>query len=136
MPPDDMPSHIKNPVSRERLDQFSRFLTHTTPRGQDVYWDQRRQLLGKELSVANILRGDMPANLIMVRAIEEMLHHGQIGLARTLIMNMVGEFKMTMSFDGMFIEQLLSNKIEYAQTQNVHEYVHPAERRGLFGRRR
>ena len=137
MTPDIVPSELGSPVDRQRLDQFKRFLTHSPPKGQEDYWNERSQLLGPELSVANLERTDMMANTKVVMAILELLENGQIGLARFLMTMYINDLKSTMSLEGVdkkFIGQLLSHKIEYSQTQAVHEYQHPAQKKGFFRR--
>jgi len=137
MSPDINPSDLGKPVDRQRLDQFKRFLTHSPPKGQEDYWNERSQLIGPEQSVANLERGDMLANNKVVVAIQELLESGQIGLARFLMTLYINDLKSTMSLEGVdkkFIGQLLSHKIEYSQTGVTHEYVHPAEKKGFFRR--
>ena len=131
-------------ATKQNIDQYSRFLKPTIPDGQLEYYNPRMPLVSKELSVGNILREDMLGHIPMEYAILDLLDEGQIGLARMLMTSFQGEFKMTMSFDGKFLEHIASNKFEYSQEQHVYE--HPLEEEaqakkkggflsGLFGRR-
>ena len=43
------------------------------------------------------------------------------------------EFKMSMSFEGRFMDQITTNKFEYTQHQDIHEHVEPVRRKGMFG---
>lgn len=115
------------------MDQFSRFLTPTQPKGYNEFYDERKQLMGKELSVANLEKEDIECYEKMINVAQEMLIYGQDLMARTIMISMVSGLKLSMSLEGMFIENLLANKIEYAQTQTVHEYQHAPEKRGIFG---
>lgn len=132
--PDSDVIELLNRQEGKRLDQFSRFLLPTQPKGiDDVYYEERKQMTGKELSVANLEWEHMGSFVRMFDCGEEFLLYEQEITARYILNKLIAELKLSMSKDGMFIEQLLSKKIEYAQTQNVHEYTHTPEKRGLFG---
>ena len=123
------------PSISERIDQFSRFLEPTIPPGQLDYYNPRKPLIGKELSVANIDRRDLPAYLFVEEAILEFLEAGQIGLARFLMITFQAELKLTMSIDGRFMDFIGKTKLEYEHKQHIIE--HPVERkRGWFGKRK
>ena len=117
------------------IDQFSRFLEPTIPKGQEQYYNERKPLISKELSVGNIERTDMPAFFDMEDAILELLEEGQIGLARFLMTRFQSELKLTMSFDAKFMEYIASNKFEYTQRQDIHEHVEHPKKKGWFGGR-
>ena len=119
--------------NKQTIDQYSKFLEPTIPKGQEDYYNSRKPLISKELSVGNIERYDMIGNLDMYDAILEFLEEGQIGLARFMMTRFQGEFKMSMSFDGMFMDQITTNKFEYTQKQDITEHVQPMKRKGMFG---
>ena len=120
-------------ATRQNIDQYSRFLKPTIPKGQLNYYNPRMPLVGKELSIGNIQREDMISYLNIEESVLEFLEEGQIGLARFMMTLFQGELKLSMSFDGMFMEYISTNKFEYTQTQHLHE--HPAEqkRKGFLG---
>jgi len=133
MPEPDM-QHMLSVQRDKRLDQFSRFLLPTKPEGlDDEYYNERKQMMGKELSVANLEWEHMRSFVRMFDCGEEFLLVNQEITARYILNKLIMELKLSMSKDGMFIDKLLSNRIEYSQTQNVHEYTHQPEKRGLFG---
>ena len=124
-------------LSKQSIDQYSRFLEPTIPRGQSEYYNERKPLISKELSVGNIEREDMISYLDMEQAILEFLEEGQIGLARFLMTTFQSELKLSMSFGGRFMEQITTSKFEYTQKQDIHEHVEPVPRKGLiFGRKK
>jgi len=67
------------------------------------------------------------------QAILEFLEEGQIGLARFLMTTFQSELKLSMSFDGRFMEQITTSKFEYSQKQDIHEHIEPVKRKGIFG---
>jgi len=129
----DIPSNVGN---KQTIDQYSKFLEPTIPKGQEDYYNARKPLISKELSVGNIERTDMIGNLDMYDAILEFLEEGQIGLARFMMTRFQGEFKMTMSFDGLFMDQITTSKFEYTQKQDITEHVLPVKRKGILGGRK
>jgi len=120
-------------AGKRSIDQYTKFLEPTIPKGQESYFNERKPLISKELSVGNIERTDMVGNFEMEDAILEFIEEGQIGLARFLMTRFQSELKLTMSFDGRFMEYIGSNKIEYSQRQDIHEYVEPVKRKSMFG---
>jgi len=119
--------------SKQSIDQYSRFLEPTIPRGQQDYYNERKPLISKELSVGNIERQDMPSHLDTEDAILEFLEEGQIGLARFMMTRFQSELKLSMSFQARFMEQITTSKFEYTQKQDIHEHTDAPVRRGLFG---
>ena len=134
MPEQTTPSHY--PTPKQNIDQFSRFLKPTIPEGQLDYYNPRMPLVGKELSIGNIQREDMISYIDTEQAILEFLEEGQIGLARFMMTIFQSELKLSMSFDGLFMEYISTNKFEYTQTQHVHEHLEPTEKKGFLGRRK
>ena len=121
---------------KQSIDQYSRFLQPTIPKGQLDYYNPRMPLLGKELSIGNIEREDMISYLTTEEAILEFLEEGQLGLARFMMTLYQSELKLSMSFEGMFMEYISTNKFEYKQTQDVTEHVDLPKKRGFFGGRK
>jgi len=126
----EMPPQIN---TKQSIDQYSKFLEPTMPKGQEEYYNSRKPLIGKELSVGNIERADMIGNFDMEDAIMDFMDEGQIGIARFLMTRFQSEFKMSMSFDGRFMDQITTNKFEYTQHQDIHEHIEPVRRKGMFG---
>lgn len=127
----DMPKNMN--FDKKTIDQYSKFLEPTIPKGQEKYFNERKPLISKELSVGNIERGDMISYLDMKDAILEFLEEGQMGLARFLMTRYQGELKLSMSFEGKFMEYISSNKMEYTQHQDIHEHHDIPKRTGFFG---
>lgn len=124
-------------IQKKRLDQYKSFLDPTLADDQIEYYGPIRPLIGPELSVANIEREDTLSFLKTEYTTQEMFANGQDDLGLLLMTTMTAELKLTMSRDGLVVDNIFSNKMEYTQTQNVHEYQHMAERkrRGIFGGR-
>lgn len=123
-------------IDKQRLDQISRFLQPTLPKGEEERYRILRPLVGKEMSMGNILREDMNANDFMNYGIQELFLFGQEDLGFTFLTNFLAEFKMTMSIDHIMIDGVTKSKMEYAQTYTVHEHQHqePGPKKGLFRR--
>ena len=117
----------------KRLTIADRFLQPTIPSGNDVFYNLIKQTIGKELSVANLEREDMLSFLWQIGTAQVFLLYGQERLSRFLMNMLVSELKLTMSKDNEFAHLLFKDSLEYTQTQNVHEYVHQPQKRGLFG---
>lgn len=122
-------------LEKKRLDQYKSFLNPTLADNQDDFYGPIRPLIGPELSVANLEKEDILSYLLTVGCAQEMFANGQDDLGLFIMTNMTAELKLTMSRDGLVVENIFSNKMEYSQTQTLHEYQHPAERKkwSLFG---
>lgn len=121
-------------IQKKRLDQYKNFLQPTVADDQVEYYGPIRPLIGPELSVANIEREDTLSYLKAEYAVQEMFANGQDDLALLLMTTFTAELKLTMSCDAKVLDNIFSNKMEYSQTQNVHEYQHmPEKKKGLFG---
>jgi len=120
---------------KQNIDQYSRFLKPTIPEGQLGYYNPVMPLVGKELSIGNIERSDMLGHLPMISCIQILLSYGQLGLHRDMMIKFQSELKLTMSFEGRFMEQIASNKFEYTQEQHVYEHglEEPKKKKGLLG---
>jgi hypothetical protein len=112
---------------KQRMDQISRFLQPTIPRGEEDRYRVLKPLIGKEMSMGNIMREDMNSNDLMNYGIQELFMFGQEDLAFMFLTNFTAEFKMTMSIDHIMIDGVTKSKIEYDQTYTVHEHQHPPE---------
>lgn len=123
-------------LSKQSIDQYSRFLEPTIPKGQLDYYNDRKPLISKELSVGNIERTDMVSYLDMEDAILEFLEEGQIGCARFLMTRFQSELKLSMSFDANFMKQITTSKFEYTQKQDIHEHMETPKKMGIFGGKR
>ena len=123
-------------IDKQRLDQISRFLQPTIPRGEEERYRILKPLVSKEMSLGNIQREDMISNIRMNYGIQEFFMFGQEDLAFTFLTCFLAEFKMTMSIDCKMLESLTKSKLEYAQTYTVHEHQHTEEgpRKGLLRR--
>lgn len=126
----DMPREISH---KQTIDQYSQFLEPTIPKGQHEYYNDRKPLIAKELSVGNIERTDMIGYFDVEDAILEFFEEGQIGLGRFLMTRFQTEIKLTMSFDGRFMDQISTSKFEYTQKQDITEHIQPQQKRGIFG---
>lgn len=131
------PDTIGNPnvTSKQNIDQFSRFLEPTIPPGQLEYYNPRKPLIGKEPSIGNIERTDMIAYIDVEQAILEFLEEGQVGLARFMMTIFQSELKLSMSFEGRFMEYIATNKFEYVQKQDITEHIDQPKKKGIIFRR-
>ena len=129
----NMPDLPREMTHKQTIDQYSQFLEPTVPKGQNEYYNDRKPLISKELSVGIIERGDMISYFDLEDAILEFMEEGQLGLARFLMTRWQSEIKLTMSFDGRFMDQISTSKFEYVQKQDITEHVEAPKRRGLFG---
>ena len=131
-----MPEQIRPPSIRDIQEKFSAIemlLKATEPVGYHDYYNPRSPLLGKELSIGVIDKTDMLANDMMSWAILEYFYHGQFDLAFDLMTWYQNDWKASMSVDGMLLTSLTSQEVKYTQKQELHEFQHPAQKKGLFG---
>jgi hypothetical protein len=125
-----------NRPAKQNIDQYSKFLLPTIPKGQFDYYNSFMALIGKETSTGNIFREDMMGHIPMVTCIIKLTNYGQLGLSRRFTIGFLSELNLTRSFDARFLEIIGSNKLEYTQEQHIYE--HPAEeiggkKKGIFG---
>jgi len=123
------------PAMEDRFNNISLFLKATQPDGYDAYYNPRKPLLGKELSVGSIDKTDMLANDMMAWTILELFYEGQIDVAWDLMTWYQNDWKASMSIDGKLLDSLTSQEYKYSQTQTLHEFQHPPKKRGLFSRK-
>ena len=106
----------------DKLDNVSLFLEPTRIEGQYDYDNQRRPLVGKELSVAVITRDDIEGNMESVYTALEMLDEGQMSLGFFIMKVMQSEFKMSMSIDGEFMKNITKTEMSHTYTQHVYSH--------------
>lgn len=126
----DLPQQI---TTKQNIDQYSRFLEQRLPKGQENYYENRMPLISKGISVANIEREDMPSYLAVENLILEALCEGQIGLARDGMTKWMTELGLTMSFKGLFMDLIATNKFQYTQKQDMYEHVEYPKKKGFLG---
>ena len=117
----------------KRLTIADRFLQPTIPLGNDTFYNLIKQIIGKELSVANLERTDLASYIWQSTTAQVFLLYGQERLSRFLMNMMISELKLTMSIGNEFAHLLFKDSLEYTTTQNVHEYSHQPQKRGFFG---
>jgi len=128
------PSGYEQRPDKKRLDQYKSFLIATQADDQNTFYGPIRPLIGPELSVANLEREDLLSFIKTEYCAQEMFANGQDDLGLLIMTTMTAELKLSMSKDGLVVGNIFSDKIEYSQTQEVHEYQHPVEKkRGFFG---
>ena len=122
-------------IEKKRLDQYKRFLDPTLADDQLEYYGPIRPLIGPELSVAVLEKEDMYSYILQVKTAQEMAANGQDDLLMLIQTTMTSELKLSMSREGTVVDHIFGNKMEYSQTQTLHEYQHPMEKKrtGLFG---
>ena len=131
----DEPSNLSRQLSeKKRLDQYKNFLNPTLADHQDDYYGPIRPLIGPELSVAYLEREDVLSYVRTEYATQEMFANGQDDLGLLLMTTMIAELKLSMSVDGKVVDNIFSNKMEYSQTQTLHEYQHLPEKKKTFGK--
>ena len=123
-------------LEKKRLDQYKNFLDPTLADDQEDYYGPIRPLIGPELSVANLEREDILSYLKTEYTTQEMFANGQDDLGLLLMTTMIAELKLSMSKEGLVVENIFSNKMEYSQTQTLHEYQHlPDKKKRFLGRK-
>ena len=120
---------------KERLTNVERFLGPTLPKGRDEYYNTIRPLMGKELSLGILDKTDVGSNLITVQCARMFIRYGQEITGRGIMTDLIAEMKFSGSIDGTMLDAIFKEKIQYEQTQHVHEHTEPTPRKGLFGKR-
>jgi hypothetical protein len=120
----------------QRTHTIEMLLKATQPKGYTDYYNPRLPLVGKELSIGAIDKTDMMANDVMSWTILELFYHAQFDLAFDFMTWYQNDWKASMSIGGELLRNLTSPEYRYTQTQNVHEYQHRPEKRGLLGGRK
>jgi hypothetical protein len=119
--------------NEKRLTIADKFLQPTIPTGNENFYNMVRQTIGKELSVANLQREDIPSYVLGTECAQTFLIKGLDMRARRIMNTIVSELKLSMSIDAEFAHLLFKDTLEYTQTQNVHEYVHQPVKKGFLG---
>jgi len=120
-------------MDKERLTNIERFLSATLPKGRDEWYNKIRPLMGKELSLGILDKTDVMSYLLMVQCARMFLSHGQEITGRGIMTDMIAELKLSASIEGTMIEVVFRDKIQYEQTQHVHEHLEPAPKRSMWG---
>ena len=118
---------------KQEIDQYRSFLKPTLADDQDDFYGPIRPIIGPELSVAYLDKEDIGSYIITITCIQELFANGLDDLGMEAMTGMTAELKLSMSIGARVLDSIFSNKIEYLQTQNVHEYSHRPEKKGLFG---
>ena len=90
-------------------------------------------LISKGISIANIKREDMNSYIAIENVILEALSEGQIGIARFWMTRWMTELGLTMSFEGLFMDLIATNKFQYTQKQDLYEHVDYPKKKGFLG---
>ena len=117
---------------KKRLTIADKFLQPTMPTGNVDFYNRVRQTIGKEHSVANIQREDVPSYILGDDLAQTYVIKGLDMRARRIMNNIITELKTSMSIDNEFAHLLFKDTLEYTQTQNVHEYVHQPPKKSFF----
>ncbi len=120
---------------KDRLTNAERLLLPTLPAGRDEYYNKIRSLMGKELNLAILDKTDVGSNLVTVQCARMMFCYGQEQTGRGIATDFLAELKMTSSIGGAMLDAIFQEKIQYEQTQNIHEYTEPPAKRSIFGRK-
>ena len=132
----DEPEHMAvNRYTKREIDQYRSFLLPSTADDQDDYYKPIRPTIGPELSVANLEKEDGTSYRSTILFILMAFNYGLDDLAMRVMTIMTAELKMSMSFQARVLDHIFSNKIEYTQKQEVHDYQHLDRRPGFFGRK-
>lgn len=118
---------------KERLSTVERFLGPTLPKGRDEWYNKIRPLMGKELSLGILEKTDIGGYLLTVQCARMFLLHGQEITGRGIMTDMIAELKLSGSIDGTMVENIFREKIQYEQTQHVHEHTEPQPRKKWIG---
>lgn len=122
-------------IDQERINQYTRILSGTIPKGEDDWYNKMRQLLGKELSLANLEKEDISSYLRRIQTAQTLVLHGYEIRGRRIMLELISELKLTGSVGGLILEHIFSNRVQYEQTQHIHEHSEQPQKRGLLGRR-
>ena len=131
---DQMPGPIRQ--DEKRFTTIERFLDSTKPKKADDWFDQIRPLWGKELSLGILDKHDIMSYLLTIETAMTFLSYNIERTGRKIMVKLIAELKLSGSIDGTMIENIFREKIQYEQTQHVHEHTEQQPRRGLLGGRR
>lgn len=130
--------HMPGPTSqgRERLTNVERFLDSTKPVKADAWFDEIRPLWGKELSMGILDKNDIWSYLLTIDVAMSLLSHNIERTGRKVMVKFISELKLSGSINGTMIDNIFREKIQYEQTQNIHEHSQQQPKRGILGRRK
>jgi len=131
----DEPGRMPLWRDKERLSTIERFLTPTLPKGRDEWYNKIRPIQGKELSLGILDKTDILSHLKQAQAARIFYRHGQEVGARGVMSDFVAELKLSGSIDGTTLSNIFRDKIEYEQTQHVHEHIDQPKKRSFLGGR-
>jgi len=120
---------------KERLSTIERFLSPTVPKGRDEWYNKIRPIMGKELSLGILEKTDIYSHLKQAQTSRIFYLHGQEVIARGVMSDFIAELKLSGSIDGTTLSNIFRDKIEYEQTQHVHEHIDQPQKKKLFGGR-
>ena len=120
-------------IDPKRLLHIERFLDATLPKGRDEWYEKIRPLMGKELSVGILEKTDVGSYLLTVQCARMFLLHGQEITGRGIMTDMIAELKLSASINGTMLENIFREKIQYEQTQHVHEHTEPPPKKKWLG---
>jgi|GEM_PF-7046686 len=126
-----MPGPIRQ--DQKRFTTIERFLDSTKPKKADEWFDQIRPLWGKELSLGILDKTDIMSYLLTIETAMTFLSYNIEKTGRKIMVKLIAELKLSGSIDGTMIENIFREKIQYEQTQHVHEHTEHQQRRGIFG---
>ena len=120
----------------KRFSSIERFLDSTKPKHADEWFDTIRPLYGKELSMGILDKPDIMSYLLTIETAMNLLSYNIERTGRKIMVKLIAELKLSGSIEGTMIENIFREKIQYEQTQHVHEHTEPAPKRGILGRRK
>lgn len=127
---------VSGRTTERRYSTIERFLDSTKPKKADEWFDQIRPLWGKELSLGIFDKPDILSYLLAIDVALNFLSYNIERTGRKIMVKFIAEIKCTGSIEGTMIENIFREKIQYEQTQHVHEHSEPQQRRGILGRRK
>lgn len=113
----------------KRFSTMERFLEATRPKQEDAWLDKIRPLCGKELSLGILEKTDIMSYLLTIETAMTFLSYNIEKTGRKMMVKLVSELKLSGSIEGTMIDAIFKEKIEYEQTQNIHEHTTPAPKK-------
>lgn len=131
-----MPEQLPGPSGQytKRLTHVERFLEPTVPKGRDEWYDKIKPLMGKELSLGILDKTDIGSYLLEVQCARMFLLHGQEITGRGIMTDMIAELKLSASIEGAMLDAIFQEKIQYEQTQHIHEHPEQVRKKGFLRR--
>lgn len=104
------------------------------PKGSLDEYERMAPILNYVVALGNRLRSDMPANGWIVEAIWILDFYGS-EMSKYFLMYYDNDNLASASIDNSFLEHMTSQEFKYTQKQELHEYPHPPQKRGVFRRK-